>query len=143
VKSRRPSPDPKLPIAEPKVRRPRQKQFKNDRDKWLYPDDTTTLAVAIPNELIAEIDGVVDILYPALRDRCDFAYEACRYAIESWHEGISTPEGQALIALAAKKKKRRPARKKARPKQDDCRGQDPIVVAIGAKQYNESRAILQ
>jgi hypothetical protein len=120
MKSRRPSADPQLPIAKPKVRRPRQKQFKNDRDKWLYPDDTTTLEVAIPNELVAEIDDVVDILYPALRDRCDFAYEACRYAIESWHEGISTPEGQALIALA-EKKKRRIATKNRNRTQKPCR----------------------
>lgn len=84
-----------------------------DQDKWLFPTATTTLEVALPNELIAEIDEALDVLYPVLRDRCDFAYEACRYAIESWQEGISTPEGQALIALA-RKKRRRMARKKVK-----------------------------
>jgi hypothetical protein len=95
------------------VLRPQETHYKTDQDKWLIPSATTTLEVALPNELIAEIDDVVDALNPALRDRCDFAYAACRYAIESWHEGMATPEGQALIDLA-QKKKRRAGRKKAK-----------------------------
>jgi hypothetical protein len=110
--TRRPSADPKLPSARPKVGRRKEKRYENDQDKWLFPADTTTLEVALPNELIAEMDDVVDVLYPALRDRADFAYEACRCAVESWKEGISTPEDKALLALAAKKKRRRAARKK-------------------------------
>jgi hypothetical protein len=114
MKSRRQSADP-MPIEARKVVRRKQEQFANDRDKWLIPNATTTLQVALPGELVAAMDAVVDIVYPALLDRCDFAYEACRYAIESWQEGISTPEGKALIALA-QKKKRRLARTKAKAK---------------------------
>lgn len=91
MKSRRPSAGAKVPI---------------DRDKWLIPTATTTVEVALPNELIAEIDDVLDVVCPVLRDRADFAYEACRYAMEGWQEGIATPEGKALIALAQKKKRR-------------------------------------
>jgi hypothetical protein len=115
MKSRHPSSKPKLPIAEPRVRRRKQKHFTNDRDKWLFPADTTTLEVALPNELIAEIDDVLDVLYPLLRDRADFAYEACRYAMESWLEGTGTPENKALIELA-QKKKRGAAAKRAKTK---------------------------
>jgi hypothetical protein len=118
MKSRRPFADP-VPVEERKVRRRKQEQFATDRDKWLFPAGTTTLEVALPNELIAEIDDVLDVLHPALRDRCDFAYEACRYAVESWQEGISTPEGKALIALA-QKKQRRLARKKRRVPKKRC-----------------------
>jgi len=115
MKSRRSSSPPKVPIKARKVLRRKRDHFAADRDKWLFPADTTTLKVALPNELIAEMDHVVDVVYPALRDRADFAYEACRYAIESWKEGISTPEGKKLIALV-QKKKRRAARKKANAK---------------------------
>ncbi len=111
MRSRLPPVDPKLPSAKPTVRRRKEKRYENDRDKWLFPAGTTTVEVALPNELIAEMDDVVDVVYPALRDRAGFAYEACRYAIEGWKEGLSTPEGKALIALA-QKKKRRAARKK-------------------------------
>jgi hypothetical protein len=110
MKSRRPSTET-VPIQERKGMRRKQRDFAKDEDKWLIPSATTTLEVALPNELIAEIDDVIETVYPALQDRCDFAYEACRYAIEGWKEGISTPEGKALIALA-QKKKRRAARKK-------------------------------
>jgi hypothetical protein len=72
MKSRRPCSDPKLPVAEPNVKRRKQEQFATDRDKWLFPAGTTTLDVALPNELIAEMDDVVDVVYPALRDRADF-----------------------------------------------------------------------
>lgn len=115
--TRRRSADPKLPSAKPKVRRRKEKRYENDRDKWLIPSATTTLEVALPNELIAEVDAVIGIVYPALRDRSDFAYEACRYAIESWQEGISTPEGKKLVALA--QKKRRLARRKRAAKKKD------------------------
>ena len=112
MRSRRPSADP-VPITGPRVRRRKQKQFANDRDKWLIPSATTTVEVALPNELIAEMDRVVDVVNPALRDRADFAYEACRYAVESWKEGVSTPEGKKLVALA-QEKKRRAVRKKSK-----------------------------
>lgn len=105
MRSRRPSTDPKVPIEARKVVRRKRKEFATDRDRWLFPADTTTLEVAFPNELITEIDDVLDVLYPALRDRSDFAYEACRYAIESWKEGVKTPEGKELLALAQKKRR--------------------------------------
>jgi hypothetical protein len=110
MKSRCLPADP-VPVEERKVRGRKQKQFETDRDKWLFPAGTTTVEVALPNELITEMDDVIEIVYPALRDRADFAYEACRYAVEKWKEGICTPEGKAPLALAAKKKKRRPAPK--------------------------------
>jgi hypothetical protein len=113
MKPRRSPADPKSSAAKPKHRRGKQKQFATDRDKWLFPEATVTLEVALPTELVAEMDHVVDVVYPALRDRADFAYEACRYAIESWKEGISTPEGKALVALAQKKRPRA-ARKEAK-----------------------------
>lgn len=113
MKSRRSSTDPKLPIAGRRVRHRKREQVATDQEKWLFPADTTPLEVALPNELITEIDDVLDVLSPALRDRADFVYEACRYAIESWKEGIATAEGNKLLVLA-RAAKRRAARKRAR-----------------------------
>lgn len=100
-------------IARRKEKRRKQEHFATDQDKWLIPSATTTLHVALANEWIAEIDDALDDLYPALKDREDFVCEACRYALESWKEGISTPEGMELLALA-RSAKRRAALKRAR-----------------------------
>ena len=81
----------------------------------MFPSATTTLHVALPNEWIADIDDALDDLRPALRDREDFVCEACRYALTSWQEGTTTPEGKVLLALA-RTAKRRLARKKAKAK---------------------------
>ena len=110
MKSRRSS-DVKLPVERPKRRRRKQQQSAKDEDKWLIPSATTTLHVALPNEWIAEMEDALDDLRPALRDREDFVCEACRYALESWKEGTTTPEGKALLALA-RRSRRRAARQK-------------------------------
>ena len=52
MKSRRPSSDPKVPIETRKMVRSKENHYATDRDKWLIPADTTTLEVALPNELV-------------------------------------------------------------------------------------------
>jgi hypothetical protein len=111
MKSRRSSADPKVPIEPRNVVRRKRKEFATDQDKWLFPAATTTLHVALPNEWIADIDGALGDLRPVLRDREDFVSKACEYALESWQEGISTPEGKELLALA-RRSRRWLARKK-------------------------------
>lgn len=106
MKSRRSSASPKLPTARRRGRRRNQEHFAKDEDKWLFPADTTTLQVALDSELIAEIDDVLDVLFPALRDRADFAYEACKFAIQSWKQGTATAEGKALLKLVQRKRRR-------------------------------------
>jgi hypothetical protein len=141
MKSRRTSTET-VPIEAPMVVRRKQKRFTKDQDKWLFPSATATVEVALPDELAAEIDAVVDVVYPALRDRSDFAYEACRYAIESWKEGISTPEGKALTALAQRKKRllarktngnANPHRRKVRSHVDPVAQTRPLIRAGKSK----------
>jgi hypothetical protein len=101
MKSRRPSSDPKVPIAAPTIAGHRKhKQRLKGPDKWLFPNDTTTLQVTLPNEWLPEMDRAVDRLFPVLRDREDFLIKGCEYALASLKE---EKEAAKVVARAKRK----------------------------------------